>query len=337
MAIKQAAILSREMGTLNAGHFTNYPPANQFNFLISALFARSSIIGSVIVLRLQIILADIGIIYFGKKILEKLQLPIHLIFLYVLNPLVIIELTGNLHFESVMLFFLLWSLNSLLNNQRRRATILFSLSVAIKLIPILFIPLFYQWFTKKNSERGVLKFLFFGVIVLLINGLLFLPFLSSNLVHNYFKSIGLWFQSFEFNASLYYVVKEIVFLFDGSNPISIIRKILPIFTVIFVVTMAFCRKNTSPQQLITALLFGISFYYFTTSTVHPWYVTTLVLLCIFTKYRFPIVWSLVIILSYQAYGNDSWEENSVWIVLEYLSVYGFLLWEVIQSKKVEIG
>ena len=168
MAIKQAAILSCEMGTLNAGHFTNYPPANQFNFLISALFARSSIIGSVVVLRLQIILADIGIIYFGKKILEKLQLPIHLIFLYVLNPLVIIELTGNLHFESVMLFFLLWSLNSLLNNQRRRATILFSLSVAIKLIPILFIPLFYQWFTKKNSERGVLKFLFFGVIVLLI-------------------------------------------------------------------------------------------------------------------------------------------------------------------------
>ena len=109
--IHQAIDLYDGMGRLNASHFTNYPPINQLNFLIAAIFSNSSIFGAIVVLRLQIILADIGIIYFGKKILEKMNLPIHHIFLFALNPFIIIELTGNLHFESVMLFFLVWSLH----------------------------------------------------------------------------------------------------------------------------------------------------------------------------------------------------------------------------------
>ena len=75
--VEQAIDLYKGMGELNGSHFTNYPPVNQLNFLIAAIFSNTSILGAAIVLRLQIILADIGIIYFGKKILEKLNLPIH--------------------------------------------------------------------------------------------------------------------------------------------------------------------------------------------------------------------------------------------------------------------
>ena len=108
--VDQAPDLYNGMGALNGSHYTNYPPINQLCFVIAAIFAKSSILGSAIVMRVLIILADIGIIYFGKKILERLNLPIHNILLYALNPFIIIELTGNLHFESVMLFFLVWSL-----------------------------------------------------------------------------------------------------------------------------------------------------------------------------------------------------------------------------------
>jgi Gpi18-like mannosyltransferase len=331
--INQTIDLYDGMGSLNGSHYTNYPPLNQLSFVIAAIFAKTSILWSVVVMRLQIILADIGIIYIGKKILEKLNMPIHHIFLYALNPFIIIELTGNLHFEAVMLFFLVWSLYLLLQKKWIWSAFIFGLSVSVKLIPLLFIPLFYQWFTKDGKSKGVLNFFSFGAIIIGINMLLFLPFLSSNLLDNYLSSVGLWFQNFEFNASVYYIAREIGYLFRGWNEIAIIGKILPIITVVFLIVITFFRKNNSPQQLFTAMLLGLTFYYFMATTVHPWYIASLVLLSVFTKYNYPIVWSIVIILSYQAYANNPWQENLWLITLEYLLVYGFLFWEIIQLKK----
>ena len=341
--INQAADLYNGMGPLNGSHYTNYPPINQLNFLIAALFSNSSIFGAVIVLRLQIVLADIGIIYFGKKILEKLNLPVHNIFLYVLNPFIVIELTGNLHFEAVMLFFLIWSIYLLLQKQWIWAAVILGLSVSVKLIPLLFLPLFYQWFTLRQAQGkhnessfsliGFGKFCLFGLIIVLTNIVLFLPFLSSELINSYTNSVGLWFRNFEFNASLYYLAREIGYLFRGWNEIAIIGKILPAIAVVFLVAISFFRKNKSPQQLITALLLGLTFYYFTTTTMHPWYLATMVLISVFTKYRFALVWSVVIILSYQAYANDPWKENLWFVASEYIIVYGVLIWEIIRLKK----
>jgi len=98
------------MGSLSAKHFSNYPPLNQFIFAFTVLLGGKSILGSVIVMRGTIVLADIGIFYFGRKLLKNINQSPHLIFWYFLNPLVIIELTGNLHFEGVMLFFFVWAL-----------------------------------------------------------------------------------------------------------------------------------------------------------------------------------------------------------------------------------
>ena len=85
------------------------------------------------------------------------------------------------------------------------------------------------------------------------------------------------------------------------------------------------------------MLFGLSFYYFTTTTMHPWYIATLIILSIFTKYRFPIVWSLMVILSYQAYANTPWKENLWFVGLEYIIVYGVLIGELITfSKRVKV-
>ncbi|WKD85806.1 Alpha-(1-_6)-mannopyranosyltransferase A [Polaribacter huanghezhanensis] len=327
--VNQATELYAEMGTLNGSHFTNYPPLNQLSFYIASLFAGNSILGSVIVFRLQLILADIGIIYFGKKILEKLQLPIHNIFLYALNPFIIIELTGNIHFEPVLLFFLIWSLYLLFKHKWMWAALLLACSISVKLIPLLFLPLFYQWFVKRSLDfAGMTKLFVFYLIIFTTIILLFLPFYNSELIENYFNSVGLWFRSFEFNASFYYIFREIGYLFRGYNEIAVIGKIIPVLAIVFLGFITFFRKNKSPKELITGLLFGLSFYYFTTTTMHPWYLATLVLLSVFTKYRFPIVWSLVIIFSYQAYSNLPWKENLWFVGLEYTIVYGFLIWEL---------
>ena len=343
LPINNAQELYNGMGNLNGSHYTNYPPLNQLSFLIAALFSSKSIFGSIIVLRLQIILADIGILYFGKKLLKNLNLPIKNIFWYVLNPFIIIEMTGNLHFEPVMLFFLILGLYKLQQQKWIWAAILIACSVSVKLIPLLFLPLFFQWFVKnpsyKNSNtmrwtsfklkpKNLLKLISFYIIILGFTLILFLPFYSSTLTENYSNSVGLWFKNFEFNASFYYLFREIGYSFRGYNEIAIIGKITPIITILFLIIITFFRKNKTEIQLITAMLFGLCFYYFTATTIHPWYLATPLILSIFTKYKFPLVWSFVIILSYQAYSNNPWSENLIFVAIEYSILFSFLIYEL---------
>lgn len=336
--VAEALELRAGMGDLNASHFTNYPPINQLCFVISAVFASKSILGSVVVMRFIIIAADFGTLYFGKKLLEKLKLPAHNIFWYILNPFIIIELTGNLHFEGVMIFFLVWSLYLLFVGKWQWAAVVLALSVSVKLIPLIFLPLFFQWFNKRTTLKNeastslnLTKLFVFYIIIAATTFLLFAPFYSSEFINNYSKTVALWFQNFEFNGSLYYIAREIGYLFRGYNEIAIIGKVTPIIVVLFVLGITFFRKNRTPIELITAMLLALSFYYFTTTTVHPWYVATLLILSVFTKYKFPLVWSCAIILSYLAYINLNKADKSenLWVIaLEYTIVYGVFIWEV---------
>ncbi|MFD1160892.1 mannosyltransferase [Hwangdonia seohaensis] len=336
--VAQAQELYNGMGVLNAGHFTNYPPINQLCFAIAGIFSGKNILGSVIVMRLLIIAADFGTLFFGKKLLEKLNLPTYHIFWYILNPFIIIELTGNLHFEGVMIFFLIWSLYLLHVGKWQWAAVVLGLSVSVKLIPLIFPPLFWQWFTKRDASTvlSVTKLISFYAIVCITIVVLFLPFYSSEFIINYAKTVALWFNNFEFNASLYYISRAIGYTFRGYNEIAVIGKITPIIVIVFVLTITFFRRNKNTIQLITAMLLVLSFYYFTATTVHPWYIATLLILSVFTKYKFPLVWSFVIILSYLAYLNVDKADKSenLWIIaLEYTIVYGVFIWEVFINKK----
>ncbi|MGH1384829.1 glycosyltransferase 87 family protein [Kordia sp.] len=342
--IAEAQELFNGMGNLSASHYTNYPPINQLCFAFAGLFSGKSIVGSVVVLRLLIILADIGTLYFGKKLLERLGLSVNNIWWYILNPFIIIELTGNLHFEGVMIFFVVWSLYLLHKGSWKLAAIVLALSVSVKLIPLIFLPIFFQWFTKhKVSElskntfptiwKGALKLLAFYGIVLATIIILFLPFLSKQFITNYQETVELWFQNFEFNASFYYIARWIGYETIGWNLIKDIGRVTPIIVLLFVTGISLFRNNKDFQKTITALLFGLSFYFFTTTTMHPWYLATLLILSVFTNYRFTVVWSFMIIFSYTAYQNEGYAENLGFVALEYSVVYGFLIWELFLKKE----
>jgi len=340
--IYQAQELYNGMGVLNGSHFSNYPPLNQICFAIAGLLAGKSIFGSVIVIRLIIILADFGTLYFGKKLLKNLNIPINVIFWYILNPFIIIELTGNLHFESVMIFFLIWSLHLLQNRKWFLAAVVLACSISIKLIPLIFLPLFFQWFYKgellfKNSLTGIKNLAAFYSIIILLTLFFFIPFFSPDFITNYTQTVALWFQRFEFNASLYYIAREIGYLFRGFNEISIIGKAIPIINILFISYIAIFRKNKSLIDIITSMLLVLSFYYFTCTTVHPWYIATLLILSLFTRYKFPLVWSFVGILSYLAYSNSDNTENLYIIGLEYIIIYSFFIWEVFIKKATKMA
>ncbi|WGF93861.1 glycosyltransferase 87 family protein [Aequorivita marisscotiae] len=333
VTIEQSTELINGMGSLNASHFSNYPPINQFLYTVAALISGKSILGSVIVFRVIMILADIGILYFGKRLLEKINLPVKNIFWYFLNPFIIIELTGNLHFEGVMLFFFIWALYLLFKGKWFWAAVLIAVSVSVKLIPLLFLPLFFKWFSKKEvpTALNLTSLLSFYAVIGLTILITFLPFLSWEFIQNFSATISLWFQSFEFNASVYYIIRWIGFQIVGWNIIGTAGKILPVLVLLYILAVALFRKNKTPQQLITAMLFAISVYFLLSTTVHPWYIATPLLLSVFTKYKFPIVWSFLIVLSYSAYGKNGFDEKLWLVAVEYILVFGFAIFEIIKN------
>ncbi|MBC8766581.1 polyprenol phosphomannose-dependent alpha 1,6 mannosyltransferase MptB [Arenibacter sp. BSSL-BM3] len=329
--MNNAGELISGMGGLSASNYSNYPPLNQFIFALSTLLSGKSIVGSVLMMRTIIILSDLGILYFGRKLLQKLNKSTHLIFWYFLNPMVILELTGNLHFEGVMLFFFIWSIYLLFNKKWLLGAIVYALSISIKLVPLLFLPLFLKYFGIKKS------ILFYGVVGI-TSVLLVLPFYSPEFADNYIQTVGLWFSNFEFNAGLYNVIKKVAVNFD-AKPWELIKdygKITPIIVIALVALFTFVRDNKKISSLMTSMLWVLTFYYFLSATVHPWYIIFLVVLCLFTEFRFPIIWSFSIILSYWAYSNEGFKENYWLLSIEYIAVYGFMIYEILRlyNKKL---
>jgi len=184
-------------------------------------------------------------------------------------------------------------------------------AVSAKLIPLLFLPLLWRYL-------GLKKWLLYCIIVGLATLLAFAPLLSVEIVGNLMSSVGLYFQKFEFNASIYYLLRWLGFQLKGYNVIAMIGPLLGGLTLLGIICLAiFPYKKMNTLQLIKKLLFALLIYFSFATIVHPWYVCSLVALCVLTPYHFPIVWSAMIVLTYFTYATDTYQENLWLVALEY--------------------
>ena len=264
----QMNTLYEGMGALSAKHYSNYPPVHQMPFIIAAFISKHSILGPIVVLRLILISADLGILVFGKKLLKKLNKPTRTMYWFILNPLVIIELTGNLHFEGLMLCLFIMSLYFIHSKKWHIAAVVMALSIAVKLVPVLSLPLFLNILGWKKSV------LFYSVTAAVFI-ILFIPFFSFGLLENFSATIGLWFSNFEFNASVYYFLKGTL---ENINGVSVINSMGIIVACVVTLQTSYLllKKKKETSQIILMILWILSGYYFISTTVHPWYRCTVV-------------------------------------------------------------
>ena len=324
----QMNTLYEGMGALSAKHYSNYPPVHQMPFIIAAFISKHSILGSIVVLRLILISADLGILVFGKKLLKKLNKPTRTMYWFILNPLVIIELTGNLHFEGLMLCLFIMSLYFIHSKKWHMAAVVMALSIAVKLVPVLSLPLFL-------NKLGWKKSVLFYSVTAAVFIILFIPFFSFGLLENFSATIGLWFSNFEFNASVYYFLKGTL---ENINGVSVINSMGIIVACVVTLQTSYLllKKKKETSQIILMILWILSGYYFISTTVHPWYIISLLLLSVFTNYKFVLVWSYTLILSYIAYNEFSVEECNSILIIEYTPVILMLGWELCSKKFLKI-
>ena len=306
-------------------YYSVYPPLCQYIFGLSAKINGANLAANIVTMRAFILLAESGSIILLYKLAKKLEFPPYLISIYAFNPLVIIELTGNLHFEAVMIFFLLLAVYLLITGRQVWSAASFALAVGTKLVPIIFLPLLIK---RIGWARSLRYFAIVGAGMLL----LFSPFLNSQSIRHFISSLGLYFQKFEFNASIYYLVRLIGYQITGYNIIAVSGIVLGAISVSIILAIAFREKVVNWPWLLSNMLFCATVYFFFATTVHPWYLTTLVMLAVFTGYRYPLVWSFMVMLSYAAYRTFPYAENLWLVAIEYSVVAGWLAYEMLVRR-----
>lgn len=279
------------MGELSQKNYSCYPTVNQFYFYVATFFSNNLFV-NVSILRFLTVITALGGIYFLEKLLQHFQLESKRIFILLLNPLVLLEAFGNLHFELVMVCFFLAAIYFLLTKKWLLSALFLSLSVHVKLIPLFFLPFVLPYLGWRKSVR---YYAYTGIITLLF----FLVFLRLDNVGNFVLSLRLYFKEFEFNSFLLYPYVQWGIAETGYNMTTHYAPKLARIALILMVGIAWNRKYVSAANLIKRAFLGLMVYYFLTSTVHPWYWILPLSLSLFH-----FSWSLIFItwLSILSYG-----------------------------------
>ena len=309
-------------------YFTVYPPLHQLIFWLSTIHFSGNILYPVIIMRSILLAVDICFLFLLSHILIFYKKNPKNILLYGFNPLVIVESIGNLHFESMVVLFVILSFFYLDMQKIKRSSLFWIASIATKLVPFLFAPLI---FSKLSLKKSMLFFFFSGIFLCAF----FIPLFYSGGVYGQWESISLYIKKFEFNASIYYIIRSIGYSLYGYNIIQTvgIRLLFTSFVCILALCYFFHKKKYNYYDGAVCILF---LYYLFSTTVHPWYIILLVGLGCLGNFIFPFIWSYTILWTYIGYTPNGYFPPYLWIFFEYLIIIAVCFTEVFLYKIKQI-
>ena len=293
-------------GMNSKGYYSIYPTVNQFVFSTSAM-GNDPNGNNLILLRIWIVLAEIASFFLLRALLMK-QNQSKWLGLYWLHPLVIIELTGNLHLEAPAITFLLLTLFFAQRNRIFASGIAVAFGVMTKLTPLLLLGALFKQFAWK-------QWLAICLTTVVVSVGLFSLYVDTGTFLHFKESVGLFFAWFSFNAGIYYALRESVSLITGMDISSWISLFFPFISAAIMLRITFFGKS---DMVTTALLLFTTYFLFT-PILHPWYITVLIPLGLLSKKLYPMLWSVFIFGTYLAYG-ETFQEPLWWIYAEFTLV-----------------
>ncbi|WP_296703239.1 glycosyltransferase 87 family protein [Algoriphagus sp.] len=315
-------------------YYSVYPPSNQFLFWITSIGAKQDPWQGIVVLRILLILSEILVFFLLLQLFKTEKIPPKTLLLYWFNPFIILEIISNLHFEGLVLVFLLLALLAFGKAKTESLGGFWSLAIGVKILPLMLGPSFlFSEKIRKSYSFWLVSF--FGLVVL------FSPLLWESSWKNFLESLRLYQGKFEFNASIYYLFREVGFWIKGYNTIASLTKLLSLLTLFGIAYFAWKKKPNTIVQMAEVWTMSYLVYLILQPVVHPWYIIPAFGLSLLTKIRSLTVWTFTAIFSYQAYSNQENYENPWLLLLEYGMVGLALLWDYkkgninLRSEKIQ--
>ena len=168
-----------------------YPAGAQLFFR-----AVTTIHESVFALKIAFVACDFAIALILLDILRRTGQGAHWVLAYAWNPLLATEVAGSGHIDIVGVLLLLVSAAALERRWRAAAAMAFGLAVAVKLLPIVLLPLYWRRVRIRD-----------GVLATVVVGLLYVPFLNHGRIS--IGSLGTYVQSFRFNGPVFATLERV--------------------------------------------------------------------------------------------------------------------------------
>jgi len=305
-------------------YYTVYPPVSQLVFIASTILQNSDMTMVSIIMKTILLLGETISLFIILALLRQSAFANHNLSIYALNPLVIIEVMGNVHYEGLMVMFFLLGWIFLSRGKILSAAIPLALSVATKLFPLMLFPFVISYI---GLKRAIVLFAGVGVLLLMM----FYPIIRH--LEFFLQSVDLYFQKFEFNASVYYMMRWLGFQISGYNQIAVIGPFLAMTTFGSIMYLWYKYTQGPKENIATYWLFSFTIYLVLATTVHPWYLIFPIALCTFTRFSYPMIWSGLISLSYISYAYEPFHEN-LWIVaFEYMVLFMILFVQILDMQQ----
>jgi len=309
-------VVSQLFNTLNSpDRHTIYPPINELIFAISAFIGYESVQVGIISMKVILLLFELLSLFLIFKLLEILKLNPRNILLYALNPLIIVELIGNMHFEGTMMCFTLLAFYLFLKGKIKTSAIALGFGVCSKILPLLFLPLLFR-------RVGFKKTLIYSILTGMTVLILFAPLINEIFFPHFLESFKLYFGLFEFNASFYYLFKWSYWHFWKGS--LVVFKI----TGMLVYAWYFFIYDRRSNNILKASGLILTLYLFFSQSIHPWYIIGPMTLLVFSEFRFVYLWGALSVLSYSNYVSVPFGENYKLLFIEYLIVFALFFQEM---------
>jgi alpha-1,6-mannosyltransferase len=272
-----------------------YPAGAQIFFR-----AVTAIHESVFALKVVFVICNLAIVLILLDILRRSGQGAHWVLAYAWNPLLAVEVAGSGHIDIVGVLLLVVSATALGRRWRTVAALAFGLAVAVKLLPIVLLPLYWKRVRIRDAAVAAVAV-----------GLLYVPFLNRGRIP--IGSLGTYVQSFRFNDPVFATLERV------AAP-----QLVAGLAVLVGFLIAIWMRSKAAQGSSEAFAWPMAATLLCAPVVYPWYLLWLLPFLRSASTVPLIIWTVSIIPTYYVWHlrtlGRPWLAPGWVMLLEYGSV-----------------